>query len=508
MKKFSLFILMVFMFLSFGLALADDFSFSPVVSLETGASPRGISSGNVYGNGFSSLIVADFGSPTFIGQNTPATVLNPKNSVLQVFSPSANGLQLRSTIQTAASPRGVSSFNLGSGNQDDILVTAYDANLLQIFSWKGGQFVKADEQPTLNMPVGVSVGTTRKGGDLLAVVADYGANMISMYPIQSGRLGKRADMPVDSGPTQVAIGDLNGDGVNEIAVVCLSAGKIDILSQGPVVNQGGSSTYFLLKSIALPSGSAPSDLKIADLNGDGRMDLAAVDFSKNSLLVFIQQPDGTLVAEPALTTSGNHPNGLTVADLHRDGQKEIIVANRDSDTVDLFKMENGHFHLDQTLKTADEPVTSFGPIQVCALDTHGQGTLDLVTTHMRSNSIKILAQAAVAQASAVKAALYEGGAGMPFSDKSTYCYPNPSSGGNVKFTFTLDQPSAVGIVVFDMGGELVWNQRLNPAQTQSGVNVVNWAGVNQSGNGLASGIYIYQVTVGSKTVTKKLAILH
>ena len=485
-------------------ALSD---FQPVDSIAVGVSPRGIAVGNVFGNGAKSLIVADFGSSTFIGQTTPATLLNPQNSNLQVFSQSSSGLKLDTSISTASSPRGVFSYDLGRTGRQDILVTAYDAGLLQVFSWEQGQFVKSSEAPVMKMPVGVTAGLTENHGTPFAVVANYGSNTLSLFQVHQGKLGKRYDAAVAEGPTQVAIGDLEGDGKNEIAVVCLPAHSIEILSSVSGKPEDLSS-YAVSKTITLPEGSAPADLRISDLNGDGRMDLVAADFSKNAILVYFQQKDGSLTAQPPLGTSGSHPNGLTVADLNGDGSKEIIVANRDSDSIDLFQMTGDQYQLVQTLKTSEETSQSFGPIEVGVLDVTGNGKMSLVATHMRSNSIKVLTPVNSTALNAKTLTETVGQTGQPFSDKTTFCYPNPTSDGIVKFSFTLENSSPVSLEIFDVRGEEVWKQNLSSSQTQGGVNVFSWEGTNQSGQKLASGLYLCAITVGDQRITRKVAIIH
>ncbi len=506
--RFLLYLLMIFILT--GPLYSASSNFLPVASIPVGISPRGLAVGNVFGNGVKSFIVANFGSPTFIGQNTPATLLNPKNSSLQVFSSSPNGLKLVETIQTASSPRGISLFDLLNKGSQDILVTCYDANLLQVYSWANGQFIKTNEESTLNMPVGVATGLTSSKGVPFVAVADYGSNSLSLFQIKEGKLDKKIDIPVAGGPTQVAIGDLDGDGISEIAVACLTDHQIEILSLKSVGKKDDLSSYSLKKSLVLPEGSAPADLRIADLNSDGRADLVAADFTKNTVLIYLQQADGSLAAQPPLPTSGSHPNGLTVADINGDGGKEIVVANRDSDSIDLIQWTGSQFQLVNTLKVAIDSDSSFGPVEVGVLDTTGQGKSDLVLSHMRSNSIRVLAQVSVPSTSGpLMAKLFSpNGFDTPFSEKTTFCYPNPTHDGKVKFSFNLNSPSDVLLQVFDVRGESVWSQRINASQTQNGVNAINWDGTNQNGENLASGMYVYRVTVNDKTITKKVAIIH
>jgi hypothetical protein len=364
-------------------------AFRDTVSVETGVSPRGLAVGHVLGTHDLNLITANFGTSTFIGNSVPSTLLNPQNFSLQVYSFNSGGLSLVSTIATADCPRGLCTADLSGSGTQDILVTCHDSNLIQVFEWQSGKFVKIDEQPTLKMPVGVSAGFTKPGGPLMVVVANFEADSLSLFEVKNGKLGKRTDVPVSAGPLQVAIGDLNGDGLNEIAVACLKANKIDILSM-PSTNTGDEiASYSVAQSLTLPDGCSPSSLKIADLNGDGKLDLVATDYNKNAISIFLQQKNGTLAPQPLVSTSGNRPNGLTVANLNHDGGKEIIVANRDSDSLDIFQMMGGQFQLVQTLKVANDTDSSFGPVEVAVLSSP-QGEPNIVTSHMRSNSIKVL----------------------------------------------------------------------------------------------------------------------
>jgi DNA-binding beta-propeller fold protein YncE len=479
--------------------------FQPVLSVPAGISPRGVAVGSPFGNGVQDFVVANFGSPTFIGQSTSSDQMNLGNSTVQVFAPSPSGLRLVSTIATAASPRGVCLFDLGNEGRQDILVTAYDAGLLQVFSWRNGEFVKTSEKATLKMPVGVAAGYTHSGGEAFVVVANYGSNKISFFQVQEGRLGERFDVPVEEGPTQVAIGDLNGDGVNEVVVACLPAHKMIVLSQKSAGKDEGLASFSLSDSISLPNGSAPADLTIADLDGDGRKDILAADFSLNTINLYFQQTNGALLVQPILSTSGNHPNGLTVADLDRDGKMEVIVANRDSDLIDIFKMENGHYYLKQTIKLSEDSNSSFGPVEIGVLDAQGDGHLDLAISHMRSNSIKVLSR--IGSGDPTPASYFNQATEMAFSEKTTYCSPNPSRDGTAKIYFSLDSISSVDIQIFDVKGELVWSRTLSPAETQRGTNRVSWDGVNQRGGKLASGLYLYRVTVGDKQVMKKAVLI-
>jgi len=489
-------------------AFASTIDYSTAVSFSTGISPRGIAVGRIVNENSQNLIVANFGSPTFIGQSTSVSILDPRNSFIQIFAPGTNGLNPIGKIQTASSPRGVFAFDSSGRGVQDILVTCYDANLLQVFRWANGQFVKMDEQETMKMPVGVTASWTRPGGLSFVAVANFGSNTISLFPIKDGKLGKRVDVTVSNGPTQIGIGDLDGSGDNQIIVACLSSNKLDVIAKSVSADKTDLDSFAVVKTIPLPEGSAPSDIKVVDLNGDGRADIAVAGYSKNTLMIYYQQKDGTLLAAPVLSTSGEHPNGLAVADIKRDGTKEVIVANRDSDTLDIFDPVNGQFQLNRTLKVTEEDGSSYGPVEVGVMDTRGNGKQDIIATHMRSNSIRVLNSQADPMPTPTPEFTNGNSQLTPFSDKSTFSYPNPSYEGKVKIVFNLEIPTSVKLRIYDVVGNLIWNEDISASKTQSGVNTITWMGANQQGEKVASGLYLYNITVGGLTVTKKTVLIH
>ncbi len=159
------------------------------------------------------------------------------------------------------------------------------------------------------------------------------------------------------------------------------------------------------------------------------------------------------------------------------------------------------------MKVSDDSGVTFGPVEVAALDVTGQGSMALATSHMSSNSVKVLAMVATAQPTATVTGDSRS-TGSAFTQDTTFCYPNPARGGDVKIHFDLPVSSVVEIQVFDITGAAVWGETLQPSQTQTGTNNVDWNLTNQAGAKLASGTYIYRVTVGGQSVTHKLTIIH
>ena len=119
---------------------------------------------------------------------------------------------------------------------------------------------------------------------------------------------------VGIGPISVAIADLNGDGRPDMAVANSGSNTVSVLL-GNRDGTFGTRTDFT-------AGVGPSSVAIADLNGDGRSDLAVANYS-GTVSVLLGNGDGTFRAEAAFD-AGSGPSGLASADLNGDGEKDIV----------------------------------------------------------------------------------------------------------------------------------------------------------------------------------------
>jgi hypothetical protein len=73
-------------------------------------------------------------------------------------------------------------------------------------------------------------------------------------------------------------------------------------------------------------GLSPYSVAVADVNGDGRPDLAVADKGSNSLSVLVGNGDGTF---RSTTNCGvaSRPDSVAVADLNGDGRLDLVAAN-------------------------------------------------------------------------------------------------------------------------------------------------------------------------------------
>ncbi len=73
----------------------------------------------------------------------------------------------------------------------------------------------------------------------------------------------------------------------------------------------------------------------ADLNGDGKVDLAVANWAHASVSVLLNNGDGTFGNKVDSPTGGG-PISVAAADLNDDGKLDLAVANPSSNTVSVL----------------------------------------------------------------------------------------------------------------------------------------------------------------------------
>ena len=126
--------------------------------------------------------------------------------------------------------------------------------------------------------------------------------------------------------------DLDGDLKPEIIVTQFQLANIYILK-----NQSTSTISFGAPIVKNFPG-AFNKLIAADFNEDGKMDLAATDWSNSDLLIFVNTSSGGLITFAAQIKydTGDRPDGMDVGDIDGDQDIDIVVASRNQNLVDVF----------------------------------------------------------------------------------------------------------------------------------------------------------------------------
>jgi large repetitive protein len=192
----------------------------------------------------------------------------------------------------------------------------------------------------------------------------------------------RSALSYSSGPGEtrgVALGDLNGDGKLDIIVAnCCNRGTVGVLLGN------GDGTFQTV--VAYDSGGDyANSVALADVNGDGILDVVVNNANSDVEGVLLGNGDGTLHAANDYTVGGNDPISVAVGDVNGDGYPDIVVAVNCGNSACngavavLLNNGNGTFQNGVLYGSGGDQARS-----VALADVNGDGKLDIVVTNCRS----------------------------------------------------------------------------------------------------------------------------
>jgi hypothetical protein len=174
--------------------------------------------------------------------------------------------------------------------------------------------------------------------------------------------------------------------------------------------------------VSYPSGDKTYALFAGDLDGDGRVDLAAANEQGNSVSVFLSNGDGsfrTLASQNTAFRTGDFPTGGAIADFNHDGVADVITANYHGNSVGVLLgkgMRTGALSAGTTYATVDGGETS----NLAVGDLDGDGNLDAIATNPSSIVLmpsvsQFMGRADGTFASAINIPIGAGGFAEPYS---------------------------------------------------------------------------------------------
>jgi hypothetical protein len=341
-----------------------DGSFATAVDYSVGSlAPTGIAVGDFNGDGNPDLAVA---------AQSPETI--------EIFLGNGNGTFAAPTSFQVTSSTGLGGLVSGDFNHDgkaDLAIadTYFSTGQATIFLGNGdGTFQPGIDYATGGSQSIIAADFNNDGNLDLAVGGGYtnSTGVISVL-IGKGDGTFAAYVPVSvpgNGGIQMAAGDLNGDG------------KLDLVAasyyntQGGVFVAHGNGDGTFQMPVAYPEalpGQFTEAAVIEDLDGDGKLDVAAVNYDGNDVSIYKGNGDGTLQT-PVHYGAGINPEQVIVGDFNSDGHLDLAATGGylNGHVTVLLGMGGGTFTSWTSYGTAAPP--AYGSL---AGDFNGDGNLDL-----------------------------------------------------------------------------------------------------------------------------------
>ena len=186
---------------------------------------------------------------------------------------------------------------------------------------------------------------------------------------------------VGSTPYSVGLKDITGDGKPDL-IVGSGAGKL-VVYKNTGSNHTAAPVYF-------NGPTFPRYLSTADLDGDGKFDIAVTDYTYGKIFLYRNMSDTATVL---FDTTGRlvcdkNPSSIAIGDVNGDGKPDLLISNTGSDSISVFINTSTIGNLSFNSKV-DFKVGS-GPVSIFLADLNGDGFPEIICANTVSNSISIL----------------------------------------------------------------------------------------------------------------------
>lgn len=351
----------------------------------------------------------------------------------------------------------------------------------------------------------MAIGDLNHDGKLDLVVGTLENGVSVLLGSGDGTFGPHREYPIDPGALSVAIGDLNGDGNPDVAIANYGSGKVS----GLLGN--GDGTFQPEIIFASNSVGYPFSIALADLNGDGKNDLAVANNGTGDVSVLIniasapnRSPDcGVAVSVPAnlwppshdltpivingVTDPDGDPVTITVTAITQD--EPIAGARPDAEIVDgqaRVRSEragsgNGRVYRISFRAADGHGGSCDGAVSVCVPHDQGPGSACVddgpIYDSLRNPGI----------------AVGDAAPGAVERPTTLWMGVGTTRGARAVVQYGLPEDRDVTLVVYDVSGRRI--AALVNERQAAGVHQVSWGG-------LESGVYFYRLRAGAETLVR------
>jgi len=285
----------------------------------------------------------------------------------------------------------------GDGKPDLVTANTWNTSSISVFrnttTGAAISFALKQDYAADNAPYSVAISDLNGDGKPDIITANNGSDHISLFKNTStpGNISfaDRVDISAPTNPYSVVASDLDGDGKAELIYTTQNTSS----NLSVMKNKSAIDSFAFDSPIVLANLPGPFVPAVGDLDGDGIPDIAAscgggyIVVKKN-----ISTPGNLAFSGLQMTyATGDYAECVAIADIDGDGKPDLAAANRNNKTVAVLRntSSSGSISFDSHV----DYTVGDGPIFLAIADLNGDQRPDIVAANSSSSFISVLTNA-------------------------------------------------------------------------------------------------------------------
>ncbi|UCE38001.1 MAG: VCBS repeat-containing protein [Thermoplasmata archaeon] len=295
-------------------------------------------------------------------------------------SPIPADFEYRADYPTGNGPHAARLADLDDDDDLDIVTSDYYADKVSVLLNDGeGIFSKESEYVTGDGPRSFFLADVDNDFDEDIVTANYIDDTVSVLKNHgNGAFAPKVDYDAGAGPFYIFLADVGEDANNDLDIITAD----DQDDRVSVLENDGSGAFSNRNSYQV--GSRPKGVFCADLNDDGKSDIACANWADYTVSILFNKGDGTFKSEINYDT-GRGPRSIFLADVNGDEYPDLVTANQYDNTTSIL-INNG----DETFKSKVDYTVGTNPLSILLSDIDYDNDNDILTTNLHDNTISVL----------------------------------------------------------------------------------------------------------------------
>ncbi len=305
----------------------------------------------------------------------------------------ATAQQLNVTVPAGASYQPISVYNTSSGLSGNSVVPFSTA-----FATKNS-IAATDFDPKIDFTGANGIQATALSdidgdgkADLIGV--NFSANSFSVYrntavsgSITANSFAPKVDFGTGNGPQAIVVADIDGDGKPDIAVANFLDNTVSVY-----INTSTSGSISFSNKVDITTGVGPYAIAAGDIDGDGKMDIVVANATANTVSVLrnLSVKGSILFVQKVDFATGNAPHSVVVSDINGDGRPEILTANFTGNSFSLLQNTSVPGIINASSFAAHVDVSAgSGPQAIAVGDIDQNGLPDVIVANSKSNTVSV-----------------------------------------------------------------------------------------------------------------------